>query len=120
MELSFYITSGEHTVYESESQQVAVDLMKHFAFDDDTVDVSITDLYRASLKLKMLHGYHLFDEMMDELTPFAEWCEHLYGLAVTAAYLNKDMELTTCKDYRLVVVEDWQEGEDYVCSESSH
>ena len=109
MKQSFLILSGEakHKVFESDSNQVTIDLCKHFVFDDDVVDVSITDLYRASLKLKMLHGYHLFDEFMEELTPFLEWCERYYNEQVIASYVTKNMDGLTNKCYRLVAIEDW-------------
>ena len=68
------ITSGNDVVYNTDSAQVEADVCKHFK-EYDFVDVNAHELYQCALKLRSLHGYHLFEGMFDELMPFFEWCE---------------------------------------------
>ena len=98
------ITSGNDVVYNTDSAQVEADVCKHFK-EYDSVDVNAHELYQCALKLRSLHGYHLFEGMFDELMPFFEWCELVYGLQVQRTYALKDDKLSD-KDWTITINED--------------
>ena len=76
-------------VFNTCSAPVEADVCKHFK-EFESVDVSAHELYQCALKLRSLHGFHLFEDAMDELMPFFEWCELVYGLSVKRTYALKE------------------------------
>ena len=98
------IYSGDEVVYNTVSAQVETDVCKHF-HEWESVDVSADDLYKCALKLRSLHGFHLFEDAMEELMPFFEWCELCYGLQVKRSYgLKKDF--MNDKDWTIEITEE--------------